>query len=358
MRSFLRFVFLATAVALPVAWPQSAPLPWLFTGEALSPERFEALVRVASQDPVVQGRLDHALEALHMDSVDDLMPYFSVVERLGEEEGGRTVGPRARNITLVPLAPGTDGEEQLRAAEARARAASPEVRVSRSAATGQVREYAPAVFCIVSGRPLLESFTVFMHELTHFAAYSDELDRDLLSFSGVEDFIQQHLEGPGGELEAYEVQQEAFLRLRGRFNDGRSYEMDRYFDAEGRLTDRAGLLAYIRENMGYGARLRGEYLRLMTGQLDTTQQRADWERNELLPYARRLAARSPGDAAAGAYLQAVRAEIEELENRACAFRQRLSAAGTTIRVCEGYTEPPATAAAEPEAAPTPATAAL
>jgi hypothetical protein len=214
--------------------------------------RWRELIAVARADTAVSSLVDDVARGLGFEGPADLrrLVYLCDVRR------SITIGEPEPELRPDEMERGTEGH--LRPAFRR----TPEGRY--------VVDLARTSICLDREDTLLDAFSTFVHELTHLKGAIREAATllnpgriDVTAYRDANDYAERHLDRFGGELDAFIAQTPAELRLirEEHVYPDRTPAAHQFFDADGNVTDRAGLRRLLLDNHGYRARFRGEFVR-------------------------------------------------------------------------------------------------
>ncbi len=110
--------------------------------------------------------------------------------------------------------------------------------------------------CVKKGLTVLQTYLVLYHELTHLAGLDPFHKPDLFSFYdlGMEDgYYFKQLEKPGGEMDAYLAQMDAFRRLKEHYELPVRSVLEEFLSDNGRLLgrDKPAFLSHLLYDAGY-----------------------------------------------------------------------------------------------------------
>lgn len=117
----------------------------------------------------------------------------------------------------------------------------------------------PPKVCIKRGLTNVQTFLVLFHELVHLVGLEPLDHVDVLAFDPFNEadrthkFYYHELDRPGGEVDAYLAQMNAYVRLRERYGIEGKWEIETFLNPQGRIIgrDRVAFREYLLDNAGY-----------------------------------------------------------------------------------------------------------
>lgn len=194
---------------------------WLDGDSTLTEEKFQRLVDLIESDPETKTVLDKAIELLGGASVADL---YQIVKVCGSDTLGTANGsvvPHSNAATIYrfladddDLLNGSDPKEMFKdeIEEIQTKAKYQRLSVTANADYAVVRSAGNFTICMSPNLTLLESFTTFVHELTHFVE-KEWGEQDPLAYRDARDYFEKVVLARGDEVDAFIAGFRAQVRL-------------------------------------------------------------------------------------------------------------------------------------------------
>jgi len=247
----------------------------------ISNDQLNQLLVLMEEDPETEELLQIVLKKMGASSPQDLLKILKLCPDMPSNQAGLFKGGKSQLLMGTLPLPGVerpfspDTEEEIKKSF-----------VSQVTDTDVLRiirwEEWPTV-CIKPGQTVLESFSAFVHELTHFRGYESLRTTDALSYQDQDDYVERMLDDPEGEMQAYIAQYRAFKRLKKRVTIIGEYPMESYMDSDGNVVDRAGIRKHILDRLGYRAALYEEFKNKVNSHYDREVYLLKWFRSQLKP---------------------------------------------------------------------------
>lgn len=240
----------------------------------LNDAQLDLLLSLTQEDSETQKLLEDILKKIGAIRPDQLLSVLKLCPELSKSEGGMFI-PGKRQISMKSLSLpeeespwSVEVEEEVQKSFSSERTQTEVLRITKW-------ESFPTV-CVRPGQSVLNSFLAFVHEFTHFKGYTPLKSVDVLEYRDGNDYAKKNIQDSWGELVAYTAEYSAWKRIKNRLGLNATYPMERFFDSQGNLVDRAGIEKYILDTLGYRSVLVSEFHGKVRNQHDSELELLSW----------------------------------------------------------------------------------